>query len=291
MMALPPEIERALTETVGVPRQATPLSGGDVNHAALVTLDSWAVVKWKDNAPSGFFADEADGLRRLRGASPLRVPTVLAFGDFPAFLALEYLPPQQPSDPARFARRLGEGLAALHHNNPAPNSLFGLNKDNFLGSQPQANTPHQDWPAFYRDCRLRPQIDKAKGRGLLPPPRERLLGAVVDALETLLADLPARPVLIHGDLWSGNFLCAADDLPVIIDPAVYYGEREVEMAFTELFGGFPVGFLPTYQSAFPLDSGYPRRRALHQLYPLLVHLNHFGETYGPAVDRACRQYL
>jgi fructosamine-3-kinase len=113
---------------------------------------------------------------------------------------------------------------------------------------------------------------------------------MLDNLDALLADLPARPVLIHGDLWSGNFLCTSDDEPVLIDPAAYYGEREIEMAYTELFGGFPSGFLPAYQSAFPLNAGYPRRRALHQLYPLLVHLNHFGETYGPAVDRACREY-
>ena len=291
MTGLPTAIEQALAATVGSPRHAESLSGGDVNRAALVTLDHEpVVVKWKDDAPPGFFADEADGLTRLRDASPLRVPQVLAFGDAPAFLALEYLPPQLPRDLPRFARRFGEGLAALHRDNPALSGLFGLEKDNFLGSQPQANTPHSSWPTFYRDCRLWPQIDKARRRGLLPPHRERLLGQMLDNLDALLADLPARPVLIHGDLWSGNFLCTSDDEPVLIDPAAYYGEREIEMAYTELFGGFPSGFLPAYQSAFPLNAGYPRRRALHQLYPLLVHLNHFGETYGPAVDRACREY-
>jgi len=98
-------------------------------------------------------------------------------------------------------------------------------------------------------------------------------------------------VLIHGDLWSGNFLSTANDQPVLIDPAVHYADREVEIAFVELCGGFPRGFVQTYDSIFPLTEGYARRRPIHQLYPLLVHLVHFGETYGPSVDRACADAL
>ncbi len=117
-----------------------------------------------------------------------------------------------------------------------------------------------------------------------------MLAQVDDKLDALL-DYDARPSLVHGDLWSGNFLCTSDDLPVLIDPAVHYADREVEIAFVELFGGFPHGFVQAYDQAFPISEGYLRRRPVHQLYPLLVHLNHFGETYGPSVDRACRDAL
>lgn len=282
----------ALESRFGRIGEVMPLSGGDVNRAARVaTSDGTVFVKWKPDAPPGFFALEADGLRRLRAAGALRIPQALAWGEAPAFLVLEYISPQAPRDERRFAQRLGEGLARLHQGNPAPDGRFGLAVDNFLGSQPQRNTFHADWSTFYRDCRIVPQVEKAQGRGLLTPERERLLGRVVEAMETLLGGFDARPVLIHGDLWSGNFLCAAGDEPVLIDPAVYYGEREVEIAYTELFGGFPTGYLAAYQQVFPLDPGYARRRALHQLYPLLVHLNHFGEPYDRAVDRACREYV
>ena len=113
---------------------------------------------------------------------------------------------------------------------------------------------------------------------------------VVEQLDKLLEGLESRPVLLHGDLWSGNLLATAGDEPVVIDPAVYYGEREVEIAFTELFRGFPAGWLDAYRAAYPLSEGYEFRRPLHQLYPLLVHLNHFGEGYGPAVEGVCAVY-
>jgi fructosamine-3-kinase len=289
---LPDDVREALQARFGSVGAAEPLSGGDVARAARVATGQGTVfVKWKADAPPGFFALEADGLNRLRTAGALRVPEVLEIGDETPFLALEAIAVQPPNDERRFGRRLGEGLAALHRGNAAPDGLFGLDVDNYLGSQPQPNTPQADWWSFYRDCRLAPQIEKAKQRRLVPPERARLLGRVLEEIETLLDDFPAAAVLIHGDLWRGNILSAAGDEPILIDPAVYYGEREVEIAYTELFGGFPQDFLPAYHSAFPLDPGYERRRPLHQLYPLLVHLNHFGESYGPSVDLACRNYV
>ena len=292
MSILPTEVRDALTERFGPLGPASAQSGGDVNRAArVVTRKGPIFVKWKADVPAGFFALEADGLGRLRVAGSLRIPQVLAVGDAPAFLALEYLEPMPPRDERIFALRLGEGLAALHRDHQATGGKFGLAHDNFLGSQPQINTPHDDWPSFYRDCRLLPQLEKARRRGLIPSEWERSLEQVMDRLERLLADFEARAVLIHGDLWSGNFLATGGDEPVLIDPAVYYAEREVELAYTELFGGFPLGFMAAYHAALPLDAGYERRRPLHQLYPLLVHLNHFGETYGPAVDRAARACL
>lgn len=288
MSILPDSIADALGPIV----KAVPLSGGDVAQAALVeTKDERFVVKWRDDAPPDFFAREADGLQRLGATGAIRVPEVWAVHDesAPAFIVLEYIAWPDDYDEDAFGKRFGVALAQMHLTSPA--SAFGLEHDNFLGSQPQTNTPSADWPSFYRERRLLPQIERARAKGLLPDARARRLDDVLVRLETLLSDLPPRPTLIHGDLWSGNFLVSSDAEPVLIDPAVSYSEREMELAFIELFGGFPRTFGPAYQSAFPLVPGYPRRRPLYQLYPLLVHLNHFGETYGPAVDRAASALL
>jgi fructosamine-3-kinase len=207
-----------------------------------------------------------------------------------AFLALEWIETRLSSDPARFDRNFGEGLAALHQSVPLEDIGFGLSQPNYIGLLPQRNDPLPDWSAFYRERRLLPQIEMARERGHLPERRERMLMQVVERLETLLDGLDSRPALLHGDLWSGNFLTAGDE-PVLLDPAVYYGEREMEIAYMELFGGFPPGVPAAYQAAYPLEPGYARRRPLHQLYPLLNHLNHFGETYGPEVDHVCRLCL
>jgi fructosamine-3-kinase len=164
--------------------------------------------------------------------------------------------------------------------------------DNYLGTQPQHNTPFlSSWPEFYRERRLLPQMQRAEAAGLLPPQRRIALERVIAKLDTLLEGLPPESSLIHGDLWSGNFLCTKGDTPVLIDPAVYHAPREMELAYVQLFDGFPPDFVRHYSRAFPLDPGYERRKLLHQLYPLLIHLNHFGETYGRVVDGVCREYL
>lgn len=294
-VALGERVERVLGAKIG---SAAPIRGGAINQAVHVrTIGGGdAFVKWNAAGLPGLFAAEVDGLRRLRAAGALRVPEVLAFddslsGDTPPFLVLEYIAREPPRDAARFARRFGEGLASLHRENVAPDGGFGLERDNYLGVFVQRNAPPLPrWPDFYRDRRLIPQIALARSLGRLNPARERLLEEIVGRIDALLADLDARPALLHGDLWSGNFLAAGDE-PVLLDPALCYGEREVEIAYVELFGGFPAGFLPAYHAAFPLDPGYERRRSLHQLYPLLAHLNHFGERYGLPVEEACRRSL
>lgn len=268
-------------------RPVARLSGGEISEVWRVDADGIpAVLKLQHDAPEGFFEAEEDGLRRLRAAGGLRVPQVLARAE--RHLLLEWLPPQRPVDPALFARRFARGLADQHR---VVGAAFGLERDNFLGLQPQSNAPTARWPAFYRDRRLLPQIERADRTGRLAGGRRAAALRVVDALESLLDGLPDPPSLLHGDLWSGNFLCTLGDIPALIDPAVHHGPREMELAYVELFGGFPHGFVDAYRDAWPLDPGYERRRPLHQLYPLLIHLNHFGEAYGPAVDAACRDAL
>lgn len=285
------QIRDALNAHGWAVRSITPLGGGMVNRAArLETPEGPLFIKWNDKAPPGIFEAEAAGLRALAATQTLRVPHVLAVAsaedNSPAFLLLEWIETAPPAP--NFARRFAEDLAALHR---APvEATFGWPSNNFLGTLPQINTPHTNWTAFYRECRLLPQIEIARSKGVMPPRRAHLLDCVLNQLETLLGNFTPHPVLLHGDLWSGNFLSTGQK-PVVIDPAVYRGEREMEIAFIEMFGGFPPGFVELYRQIYPLQHGYEVRRPLHQLYPLLVHLNHFGESYGADLERACNTAL
>jgi fructosamine-3-kinase len=294
--ALPAPLARRLEAEIGARvTGAQALGGGMINHAARVETSSGRLfVKWNAAAPRGMFAAEAEGLRLLHASGALRVPSVIALadkpaGEAPAFLALEMIETAALRDPSRFAIRFGAGLAA-QHTMRSQGGEHGLDAPNFIGSLPQHNDWRRRWSDFYRDCRILPQIDIARAKRLLPAARERALQRVLDQLDTLLDGPNEGPVLLHGDLWSGNLLCAEDDTPVVIDPAVFYGCREVEIAFVELFGGFPAGWRRAYEAKLPLDVSYERRKRLLQLYPLLVHLNHFGESYGPDVDAVCREY-
>jgi fructosamine-3-kinase len=293
--AIPPGIADSISEKFGAIRDAPTVSGGMVNSAARVETNAGPVfVKWKQNAPPRLFSCEAEGLRALSGASMLRIPEVLLVSDDdaasrPPFLVLEWLECRPPRNPASFAERLAQGVAALHAGNRASDGRYGLDYDNYLGSLEQRNTKSGSWPEFYRDRRLGEMLRLGRQNGWLSTPRQRALAKLMERSCDLLAHPGDDPVLIHGDLWAGNFLALGDD-PALIDPAVHYADREVELAFIELFGGFPQRFGEIYRAAFPLDSGYPDRRPLLQLYPLLVHLRHFGEEYGPSVDRVLARY-
>lgn len=294
MSVIPSELAAALERETGPLQDAMRLSGGMVASAALVAAARGRFfVKWKLDAPNGFFRLEADGLDRLRATGAVRTPRVIAYrdpdeGEFP-FLLLEYVEPGRPADSTRFDETLGESLAALHRTRP-PFAGFGLEIDNFLGSQPQANGPLESWPAFFRERRLLPQIERARRLGLIPAHRARLLDLLLERLDSLYVGHAPEPALIHGDLWAGNLLSTTSG-PVLIDPAVYYADREMEIAYMQLFSGFSSRVFTAYEAAYPLPDGCEERRPLHQLYPLLIHLNHFGEQYGPDVDAVCRFYL
>ncbi|HYB65882.1 MAG TPA: fructosamine kinase family protein [Steroidobacteraceae bacterium] len=222
------------------------------------------------------FSAESAGLAALRAARTLRVPQVIACGAAgdEAFLALEWI--ERGAGDEHTERRLGAGLAALHRLT-APR--FGFAHDNFIGRTPQANGWEADWTRFFAERRLRPQLELAVARGfgaLLERDGERLL-ARVGAL--LAGHLPAAS-LLHGDLWGGNWLAAADGEPVILDPAVYYGDRETDLAMTRLFGGFGPSFYRAYAAAAPLPPGAELRCELYNLYHVLNHANLFGESYA-----------
>lgn len=295
LASIPPGIAGAITDRFGAIRTFDSVSGGMVNAAARVETENTTLfVKWKVDAPPHLFACEAKGLELLKGASPLRIPEVLLVGDDvapgqPAFLVLEWLDSRSPKRPDMFGHNLAHGVAVLHLNNKAADCHFGLDHDNYLGALEQRNSKCPTWPEFYRDRRLGEMLRLGKRDGWLNERRQKALGRLMERATDLLTHAGSEPVLVHGDLWAGNFL-ALGDQPALIDPAVHYADREVEMAFIELFGGFPSRFGEIYREIYPLDPGYPDRRPLLQLYPLLVHLRHFGEDYGPSVDGVLARY-
>jgi protein-ribulosamine 3-kinase len=222
------------------------------------------------------FAAEAAGLAELAAARALRVPRVLAAGctDTAAFLALEWIESGAPDQHSE--RRLGEGLAALHAVS-APR--YGFRRDNTLGRTAQANGWADSWMEFFRERRLRPQLQLAQARGfaaLLAAPGERLL----EALPALLGAHSPAASLLHGDLWGGNWIAAAGGEPVVFDPAVYYGDRETDLAMTRLFGGFGRAFYRAYEAAAPAAPGAAVRAELYKLYHVLNHANLFGGGYA-----------
>jgi fructosamine-3-kinase len=271
--------------------RAPPLAGGDVNQAFELQLADGRSVFAKTNgaAPPGFFEAEASGLRWLDEAQALRVPEVLAVGAGRpgasgagewAFLALELLESSAPAP--GFDERLGQGLARLHAFG-APS--FGLARDNFVGSLPQLNQSRPSWAEFYRDCRLLPLLQRARRQSLLDAEFEQAAERVLSRLEQLVgpSEPPAR---LHGDLWAGNLLVARGGEPALIDPAVYGGHREMDLAMMRLFGGFGPRVFAAYAESAPLAPGHAGRVALYQLYPLLVHVLLFGAGYLSRA-RAC----
>jgi protein-ribulosamine 3-kinase len=253
------------------------VSGGSINECYRWPARGGDLfVKVGARAALPMFEAEAEGLAELAQARAVRVPRVLACGHSggAAFLALEWIEAGVRSDEGE--RRLGAALAALHG---VTAQRFGWRRDNTIGRTPQANLWTADWVEFVRERRLRPQLKLAHANGfgaLLGAPGERLL----QALPRLLAGHRPAASLLHGDLWGGNWLLSMAGEPVIFDPAVYYGDREADLAMTRLFGGFGGAFYRAYQAAAPLGAGAPARAELYNLYHVLNHANLFGGGYA-----------
>ena len=290
-MTLPAALKASLEATLGQIADTSLVGGGDISNAAKVSLSDGLqiLVKWRSGPPSGIFTAERRGLELLRSAGALRVPEVFAQSEAldgcPGFIAMEWL--DRGKSDAKVAGALGRGLAALHRVT-APE--YGLDHDNFIGASPQPNMFDETWPHFYQAHRLGFQMELAAKKGRLPTTRARLLSKLITRLGDWLPTIPAAS-LLHGDLWGGNWLTTASGEPALIDPAVYYGHREADLAFTELFGGFSKDFYSAYNDAWPLDEGYRERKDLYNLYHLLNHLNLFGEGYGSGVDSILQRYV
>lgn len=254
----------------------TPVSGGDINRAfRLQWGDSSAFLKLNQARLSDMFSAEAEGLQALSLAAAIRVPEVLAYGVFESYsyLLLEYLPLTR-LDSAGYTS-LGEQMAVMHSQ---PMAYFGWHRDNTIGLTPQHNGHYADWIKFWCEQRLGRQLSLAAENGYT--------GSLQSQGEKLLAVLPAffsqyqpHPALLHGDCWGGNVAQDQQGRPVLFDPACYLGDREADLAMTELFGGFSADFYAAYQSIYPLESGYKVRKHLYSLYHILNHLNLFGSGY------------
>jgi protein-ribulosamine 3-kinase len=216
---------------------------------------------------------EADGLRELARTGVIRVPVPASCGGAGdvAFLALEWL---DLSGRGRDAA-LGTALAQLHRTTA---KAYGWHRDNTIGTTPQDNAWTDDWAAFFRDRRIAPQLSLAARNGH-GGRLQRDGGKLLAAIPALLAGHTPASSLLHGDLWAGNAARLASGEPVIFDPAVHFGDREAELAMTELFGGFGADFYAAYAAAWPVAAGYPTRRALYNLYHVLNHVNLFGGGY------------
>lgn len=223
---------------------------------------------------SDMFAAEEAGLNEIRASGAITAPQPIGWGTAgrSAFLVLEHI---ALSEGRVNDELFGQQLAAMHRHT---RDRHGWHRDNTIGSTVQVNTPHPDWQVFWRDQRLGYQLSLAAKRGH-GASLQRKGDKLMAQLGAFFSAYAPSPALLHGDLWSGNYGCLADGRPVIYDPAVYYGDRETDLAMTELFGGFSANFYAAYREAYPLDPGYDARKTLYNLYHILNHLNLFGGGY------------
>lgn len=289
-------LRRSLEDVFGGVEGSRPVGGGCIHSALAVRFDDGMerFVKWSTTAPQDMFPAEAAGLRALEDgaaaegpedAAVLRIPgnAEAHDGDGIRWIAMEMIEEGRPGP--GFFESFGRALAGLHRNARSDRHGFEQDgvRDNYIGATPQPNPWTEDGVDFVRRHRLGHQLRLARDAGRSDAELDRLGDRLLDRLGDWLGpgfdEHDAAPSLLHGDLWSGNFLCDAEGRPVIVDPAAYYGHREADLAMTRLFGGFGSAFYRAYEEAWPLPPGSDERIAIHQLYHLLNHLNLFGRSY------------
>jgi protein-ribulosamine 3-kinase len=264
------------------------VGGGCINSTEMLEGDGRRFfVKLNAAACLEMFVAESEGLTEIANAHSVHVPQPICVGthDGQAYMVLEYL--DIGGSAGKTDELLGRQLAAMHR---CTADEFGWRRANTIGSTPQINTRERDWVTFYREHRLRFQLELAAKNGYgngLQRRGELLLGKLAE----FFISYQPQPSLLHGDLWGGNHAALRDGTPVIFDPAVYYGDRETDLAMTELFGGFGPRFYAAYREAWPLDPGYPVRRDLYNLYHVLNHLNLFGGGYRGQALQLIEQLL
>ena len=288
------EIAAQIREATGLPFQVereSSVGGGCINSASVLEGSGRRYfVKLNSADRLDMFEAEAEGLRELAAARAVRVPEPVCAGiaDGQGFLAMEHLP--LGGGGRHTADLLGQQLAAQHR---CGSEKFGWHRDNTIGATAQINAQDTDWVRFWRAQRLAFQFKLARERGY--GGRLQLRGEeLLENLEVFFDTYHPQPSLLHGDLWGGNHGADGDSNPVIFDPAVYYGDREADLAMTELFGGFGGRFYAAYRDSWPLDAGYAVRKTLYNLYHVLNHLNLFGGGYGRQaegmIDRLISEY-
>lgn len=267
------------------------VGGGCINDAWQITSGSSAFFCKINSAAAfpGLFAKEARGLKTLASSGCIRTPAVVGvhYLDDRQILLLEWI--EGGLRGKGFWTTFGEQLARLHIGQDiTANPFFGFDEDNYMGSLPQLNSSMDDWCDFFREKRLQPQIQLAESKGLMPASTRRSFDRLYDKLPGIFE--PVRPSLLHGDLWSGNFLCSSAGEPVLIDPAVYYGHPSMDLAMTTLFGGFDKPFYESYNHWLPFPENHREQWEVCNLYPLLIHLNLFGSSYLSSIASALRRF-
>jgi protein-ribulosamine 3-kinase len=289
MSAFLAELSAAISRASGTAFQARntqAIHGGDISQA--LTLSDGArgfFVKVQPAARLDMFEAEAAGLTELARANAVRVPRVVCLGVAAgqAYLVLEHLPLRPHGDAAQLGRQL-----AQQHRVSAPQ--FGCSRDNWIGATPQSNAWRDQWVDFWREQRLGFQLRQAAQNGYAGA-LQRDGEILMAGLDQFFADYHPMPALLHGDLWGGNHGYLADGSPVIFDPAVYFGDRECDLAMSELFGGFAPAFYAGYREAWPIDAGYAVRKTLYNLYHILNHANLFGGGYAAQAAHMTTQLL
>ncbi len=258
------------------------IGGGCINDCYKITgVDGSFFIKVNhaEKYP-GMFQKEANGLKALDKANAIKIPEVIhRFEiDQQSFLLLEFL--EEGTSSGSFWFDFGQQLANLHK---CSNENFGFEEDNYIGSLPQKNTFYDTWAEFFLMCRLIPQIEMGIENGWS---KRGHFNNVEQMAKVVEDEFPTEPAaLLHGDLWSGNYVIGEGNTPCLVDPAVYYGNREMEIAFSKMFGGFSEAFYESYNAAWPLQEDFNRRIQMHQFYPILVHANLFGGHYAyEAID-------
>lgn len=265
-----------------------PVSGGDISSAFLIKSAGNSFFLKVNNKPFSreMFSAEKIGLETIKSTQTIAVPDVILVDSFEnqSFLLMEFVENRRPN--GNDFKNLGEKLAHLHL---CANNQFGFGSENFIGSLPQRNTFHTDWSEFYWYQRILPQLKMAFDNRLLS--KEELLkeDKAISKFNDIFGEV--KPSLLHGDLWSGNYLISTNGTPYLIDPATYFGHSMIDIAMTRLFGGFDAEFYNAYHEIIPKTENFEAQIELYQLYYLLVHLNLFGTGYYSGVKNILKKYL
>jgi len=277
-----PQLKKILEDKICpniILKDCVKITGGCVNNSVkIITNKGVFFAKYNLKAKPNMFKSEFDGLKLISKFNVIDIPNVIGFDD--DFLLLEYIEVREPK--SIFWKNLGRKVAALHLNK---NNEFGLYFDNYIGLLPQINKKSKDWVDFFINARLIPQLNISGFTSSIKNDFEKLFIKLPNILPNI------QPSLIHGDLWNGNFLIKDNETPVLIDPAIYFGNREMDISMTKLFGGFHSDFYAAYNESYPLDNGWEDRIDICNLYSLLVHVNMFGKGYINQVRNILSYYV
>ena len=252
------------------------LSGGCISNAYKIKTRAGEIyfLKYNSSANSDMFIKEAHGLQELNKAGVIKIPNVICYDE--DYILLEQI--EAGKKQKNFSEDFGRKFALLHN---FTSEFYGFYENNYIGSNPQINTSqeNQDWTKFYFNKRILFQLQLAEETGNSTSELRKAIASLENKIDEIVVDNGEKPCLLHGDLWGGNYLVNEEGFACLIDPAVYYGNREADLAMTKLFGGFDSRFYDAYNEAFPLPDGYEYRENIYKLYHVLNHLNLFGGGY------------